>query len=148
MTDLISKFERPKGVEVYTKTVFADEPCFMLVEGNRLNEATTTLCRFQTLRVVRNDSLVTAVVLLGNASDFTADGFQIPGGWIDEAGRGEAVHTVAELQEIAQFLRAEPPRRELEPWDLDSAYKNHVEERIRQQKHQSTSGPFLSIERH
>ena len=148
MSDLITPFKRPKGVEVYTQTVFDDEPCFLLIEGNRLSEDSRELGRYQTMRIVRQDSLVTACVYLGPSSTFQADGFQIPGGWIDDDGRGEAVHTVAELREIADFFRAEPPRRELEPWDLDGAYKNHVDERIRQEKHQSTSGRFLSIERH
>jgi len=148
MPDIVTHFQRPLGIEVYTNAVSADEPCYLLVEVNRLNEATDTLCRFQILKVVRDDSVVTACVPLGPAKDYTADGFTVPGGWIDEDGRGEAVHTVAELQEIAQFLRAEPLHRELEPLDLGGAYKDHVIENIKQQNHQTTSGPHITIERH
>jgi len=147
MADLITPFKQPKGLEVYTQVVFDDEPCFLLVESNRLDEASTTMCRFQILRIVRKDALVTACVCLGPSSGFQADGFNVPGGWIDDDGKGEAVHTVAELQEIAHFLRTEPPRRELEPWDLDAAYKNHVEEKIKIQNHQSTFASHTAIVR-
>ena len=145
--DLLYPFRRPKGVEVYTQTVSDDEPCFLLTEGDRLSEDSKEMGRYQTLRIVRKDSLVTACVYLGPSSKYQADGFQIPGGWIDDDGRGEAVHTVAELREIADYFRSEPPRRELAPWDLDAAYKNHVEERVRAQDHRSTFGSKGSIVR-
>ena len=126
---------------VVVTTVFADEPCFLLAEENRLSRSGKTLCRYQLLKVVREDRLVTAYIYLGPASKFKADQFQMLGGWVDEAGRGEAVHTVAELQAGAEELRSRPPRRELEPLDLRGGFKDHVEERGRRARHLTTSGP-------
>ena len=59
---------------------------------------------------------------------------------VDENGRGEAVHTVEELQAGADELRSRPPHRELEPLDLQGTYRDHIEERIKQDNHLTTSG--------
>lgn len=130
----MTAFQAPKGVATVTTTVFADEPCFYLIEENRLSEDSRTMCRFQLLKVVRDDTLVTAYVNLGPSSNFNADGFNMVGGWIDDSGRGEAVHTVAELQAGADELRSRKPHRELEPWDIGTSFKEHIEERGRRGK--------------
>ena len=130
----------PKAIEVVTNKVFDDEPCFWLSEENRLSKSGKTMCRYQLLKIVRNDRLVTAYIYLGPASKFTADQFNIMGGTIDEKGRGEAVHTVAELRSGADELRALPPRRELAPLPLQNRFRDRVEERVRQDRHQSTFG--------
>ena len=131
----------PKAMEVVTKTVFADEPCFFLGEENRLSRSGKTMVRYQLLKVVRNDRLVTAYVYLGFAKKFQADQFHMLGGWVDETGKGQAFHTVGELQEGADEIRSRPPRRELEPWDIQTAFQNVVEERGRSARHLTTSGP-------
>lgn len=130
----------PKALDAITTKVFADEPCFFLSEENRLSRTGKTMCRYQLLKIVRNDRLVTAYIYLGPSRKFPADQFGMLGGNIDENGRGEAVHTVAELQSGAEELRSRPPRRELEPLRLQSDFRDHVEERVRQGKHQSTFG--------
>ena len=147
VNDEVTTFEMPKGIEVVTSSVYSDEPCFYLGEVIRLSKSGKTLCRYQILKVIRNDRLVTACIYLGPASKFLADEFQLIGGSVDDEGKGWAVHTVAELQEGAEDLRSRPPHRELEPWDLDAAFKNHVEERIKTQNHRSTSGRYVTIER-
>ena len=96
--------------------------------------------RYQLLRVVRGDAVVTAYVYLGLASKFKADQFQMIGGYVDDDGRGHCYHTVAELQEGASRLRGEPPRREQAPSDLRGALLNMVEERGRRRTKQSTFG--------
>lgn len=136
----MAQFRPPKGVTAVTTEVFSDEPCFFLAEENRLSEDSKSMCRYQLLKVVRNDTLVTAYVNLGPADNFEADQFTMLGGTIDENGRGEAVHTVGELQDGAAEIRSRKPRRELEPWDLQSAFQNHVEERSRQATRKSTFG--------
>ena len=98
------------------------------------------MVRYQELGVVRNDRLVTAYIYLGPASKFTGDGFNMLGGIIDENGKGEAVHTVAELRAGADELRALRPRRELVPLPLQNRFRDRVEERVRQDRHQSTFG--------
>ena len=138
--DAVTTFEPPKGVTTVVTAVSADEPCFFLAEENRLSKSGRTMCRYQLLRVVRSDSLVTAYVYLGKASQFAADPFYMQGGWVDDTGRGEAVHTVGELQAGANELRSRKPHRELEPRDLQDGFLRHIEERERRVKHTSTFG--------
>ena len=135
---LTYEFQSPKGVTVITTEVSADEPCFYLAEENRLSRSGKTKVRYQLLKVVRNDRLVTAYVYLGPSASFKADQFNMIGGWVDDTGRGQAVHTVGELQAGADELRSRPPRRELEPLDLQTGFRNQIEERGR--KHKSTFG--------
>jgi len=124
-----------------TTTLTDDEPCFLLTEENRLCESSTVLGRYQMLKIVRSDRLVTAYVYLGRAENFQADQFIIPGGVVDDNGRGQAFCTVAELQDIAQELRSRPPRRVREPWDMQTDWLLQCEERERQARHLTTSGP-------
>ena len=130
----------PRAIEAVTKVVLADEPCFLLAEENRLSRSGKTMVRYQLLKIVRNDRLVTAYIYLGPAKKFHADQFHMLGGVVDENGRGVAVHTVAELQAGAEELRSRPPRRELEPMDLPGLWIDYVDERHRRGKHLTTSG--------
>ena len=139
--------ETPKGVAVVTRAVIDDEPCFSLREENRLSEDSKEMGRYQILRVVRNDRLVTAAIYLGPSSQFTAEPFYLVGGLIDDEGKGEADHTVAELQEMADEIRARPNVQITEGQDLQAGYINHVEERIKQQKHHSTFGSHTQLVR-
>ena len=62
--------------------------------------------RFQIILVIRNDVLTEYRIDLGPSSDFSAPEFRIPGGVIDEiTGRGEILHTVGELKDIAIEMR-------------------------------------------
>jgi hypothetical protein len=131
----------PKAVDAVTTAVFADEPCFFLAEENRLSKSGKTMCRYQLLKVVRNDRLVTAYVYLGPASKFKADQFHMLGGWVDEHGKGVACHTVGELQAGAEELRNRPPRRELEPLPLQDMWREQIDQKARFAKRLTTSGP-------
>jgi len=58
--------------------------------------------RFQIILVIRDDALAEYRIDLGPASEFTTPEFRIPGGVVDEVtGRGEILHTVGELKDIA-----------------------------------------------
>jgi hypothetical protein len=102
--------------------------------------------RFQELRIVRRDALVTAYVDLGPSYMFRADPLFIPGGQVVN-GRGEAWHTVAELREIAEEFRSRPVHREVEPSDLQSAFHEMAEERKRRRTNQSTFGTLGQLVR-
>ena len=134
-------FKVKQSVDTVTRAVVDSEPCFYLGEFNLPSRSGKSRSRFQLLRVVRNDTLVTAYVYLGPAGKFLADQFQMIGGTFTDDGRGQAVHTVAELQEGARELRSRPLRREIEPQDLQGAFRNHIEERGRRARHASTFGP-------
>ena len=73
-----------------------NEPAWLLRETNHLNPAFRSLRRYQRIWVNRNDKLTVFTKDLGPASDFTYPELQIPAEW---------VHTVAELQAIAEQVR-------------------------------------------
>ena len=127
-------------IDATTRVVSPDEPCFYLGEFDLPSRSGKSKSRFQMLRVVRGDRLVRAYVYLGPAKTFKADQFQMIGGVVEEDGKGTAYHTVGELQEGAEELRNQPPRRELEPSDLVSQFKDYSEEKQRLAVHQSTFG--------
>ena len=144
--DIIGFFGAGPGLEVRVRAIFDDEPAYYLGEFIRPSRSGKSKSRYQLLRVVRDDRLVTAWVYLGPAAAFAQDEFQIPGGEVFE-GRGRVWHTVAELREIADELRSRPLRRELEPWDLQAAFQNFAEERGRRRRHQSTFGAGVHLQR-
>lgn len=124
-----------------TRAVSEDEPCYLLAELNLLSASRMRRHRYQVLKVVRGDRLVTAYVDLGLASRHKADEVTIPGGYTDEnTGKGYVFSTVGELREIADRLRSDPVRREIEPSDLQGAYNRSLEEAQRFKSCQSTFG--------
>jgi len=133
-------FQANKALDAITTQVASTEPCFYLGELNLPSRSGKSKSRYQLLRVVRNDALVTAYVYLGPAARFQADQFQMIGGVVDENGKGQAFHTVQELQEGAVELRSRAPYRQMEPTDLQGAWHNQIEEQGRAGKHQSTFG--------
>jgi hypothetical protein len=132
-------FRMTSALDTVTRAVVADEPCYVLAELNLPSQSGKSKSRFQVLRIVRNDRLVTAYVYMGPAHTFKADQLLIPGGQV-ENGKGIAWHTVAELQEIADELRAQPLHRETEPSDMQTAFQNMVEEKKRRGRKQSSFG--------
>ena len=142
-TTFATATEAPKGmkaIEVITSHVTSDEPCFYLAEMNRLSRSGKTMVRYQLLKIVRNDRLVTAYIYLGPSKKFTADQFQMVGGVVDDNGRGFAVHTVAELQDGADELRGRSPRRELEPLPLQNMLREELDQKGRFVKRRSSFG--------
>ena len=121
-------FNVTRGIDVTTRLVCRDEPCFYLGEFILPSKSGKSKSRFQCLRIVRDDRLVTAYVYLGPASKFPADQFQMLGGVIHENGRGEAVHTVAELQDGADELRGRAVRREFAPLPMQELFSRRVEQ--------------------
>jgi len=132
-------FGMASALDTVTRAVVADEPCYVLAELNLPSRSGKSKSRFQILRVVRSDQLVTAYVYMGPSGRFKADQLLIPGGQV-ENGRGTVWHTVAELQEIADELRAKPLYRETEPSDLQTAFHTMAEEKKRRRKKQSSFG--------
>jgi hypothetical protein len=98
-----------------------DEPCFTLAEVNLQSPGSRGWRRYQVVYVVRNDRLAEHQIDLGPAKKFKADQFRIPGGVQDKkTGHVEIVHTVGELQDMADYMRAQTPWRAIEPdvrWD-------------------------------
>jgi len=133
------------GIDEVTRLVSDDEICFSLREVNK-PYSNHGMHRFQELRVVRQDRLVTAYVDLGPSYMFKADPIFIPGGQVVN-GRGEAWHTVAELREIAEEFRGRPVYRPFAPSDLQSAFHNKIEEQKRKHKNQSTFGKLSQLVR-
>ena len=87
--------------------------------------------RFQIILVIRNDALAEYRIDLGPASDFTTPEFRIPGGVVDEStGRGEILHTVGELKDIAtEMHEREAPA--LRPRDIWQEYFDLSEEKAK-----------------
>jgi len=103
---------------IYQGTTYAlkDEPCLGLYELNLKSPDQRSRRRYQILTVIRNDKPAEFRKDLGLAKKIKVDQFRIPGGVRDEAtGRFEVLHTVGELQDIADYLRAKPlfDKREL-----------------------------------
>jgi hypothetical protein len=132
-------FRMTSALDTVTRVVVADEPCYVLAELNLPSRSGKSKSRFQILRVVRDDQLVTAYVYMGPEGKFNSDQIVIPGGQVDK-GKGIAWHTVAELQEIADELRAQPLHREAEPSDMQTAFQNMVEEKKLRSRKQSSFG--------
>jgi hypothetical protein len=101
-----------------TAEVHMDEPAFYLSELVQPSPLGAPR-RFQIILVIRNDAIAEYRVDLGPASEFTTPEFRIPGGVIDEAtGRGEILHTVGELKDIADEMheRAAPVVQTRDIW--------------------------------
>lgn len=84
-----------------------DEPALNLSEVNLQAPDSTGWRRYQIITFVRNDGFAEQWRDLGAATQFKADQFRIPGGVIEES-KVLLLHTVGELEEIAEFLRSQP----------------------------------------
>ncbi len=132
-----------------TETVFDDEPCFCLSELIKHNLTGTAWHRYQIIMVVRNDRLAVFQEDLGPQEIFQRYGgltpeFRIPGGVINnDTGRCEILHTVAELQDIADWLRLAPPKMDVEPTskkDFQQGFYDVLDARYRKHNNQTTFG--------
>ena len=111
-------------------SVDPDEYALGLSETNEMRSDSRGWERVQRITVVRSDRPAVYLKSLGPRDDFTADGFNIPSGVPDEAtGRWVLVHTVAELQELADTIREQDPQSaDIEPRKLDDSYYKAVEQ--------------------
>ena len=132
---------------VGTNVVSLDEPCFGLSEVELQSPGSRGFRRYQIMYVVRGDRLAEMRRDLGPAKKFkSAQQFRVPGGIIDEkTGKGEIVHTVGELIDIADFLRAgRIPEPEVETRDLTTAYHETMDLRRRRASQKRVFGPKKS----
>ena len=123
-----------------TLEVSYDEPAFNLSELIQPAPVGPPR-RFQIILVIRNDALAEYRIDLGPESDFIAPEFRIPGGIVDEStGRGEILHTVGELKDIAIEMRARGvptlPRR-----DIWQEFYDHQEEQEKSATGHTVFGP-------
>lgn len=116
-----------------TGLIFKDEKAFWLSEGWRGER------RIQILHVLRGDKIAVHEEDLGLQSECKADKFQIPSFW---------EYSVAELQDIADFLRdGKPMSNPEEQRDLASLWLEELDEKRAQMAHRSVYGPALAIAR-
>lgn len=93
-------------LEEATFTISPDEHAWSLKELNLPTPDSKGRRRFQMIEVVRGDKLVTWASDMGDAKSFDVDQIHIMGGFVDERGKGHCYHSVAELQEMADDMRA------------------------------------------
>ena len=131
-------------LESVTVTVRLDEPAFSLREENRLSPDFKSMRRYQVIRVVRGDRLVSWIRDLGEASEFDALQFAIPGGTVDEEtgigrhfdeGYADKIHTVGKLMEMADKMREDKPEETERP---DWLRLYHEEKERRKHLHRTT----------
>jgi len=92
-----------------THYILPDEPCYGLYELNFQSPGNKGFHRYQIILVIRGDRLAEYRQDMGLAKKYKGDQVRIPGGVKDETtGRITIVHTVAELQELAEYIRAMP----------------------------------------
>jgi hypothetical protein len=90
-----------------TNWVNFNEPCYGLYELNYQSPGNKGFHRYQIVLVVRNDQITEYRKDLGKASKFKGvDQIRIPGGIRQANGKIIIVHTVGELMDIADDLRA------------------------------------------
>ena len=133
-----------------TNLVKMDEPCWSLKEIISPAADSKSVRRWQCISVVRNDRIAELRRDLGEAKLFQVSEFVIPGGVVDpDTGRGELLHTVGELIDIADYLREGPytPPEKPEPYDLIGAYHDLSDRHQREQKRQTTIGTGGWIQR-
>ena len=136
----VAHFRVTSALDAITLAVHKDELCYVLAEDNLMSQSGQRN-RYQILRVVRSDRLSTAYVCMGPTSAFPMD--QKPiflyGGWVTN-GKGKAWHTVGELMEQADELRAKRFQSDLEPTDIWGNFLKQAEEQQRRKTNISTFG--------
>lgn len=130
-----------------TLAVRMNEPCAELREVNLKTPDQKSFHRYQIIKVVRDDKLVEFTHDLGDAREHTADQFRIPGGFVDEAGKGHIFHNVAELVDGAEYLRNRTPDEmpfvlpDKPMIDFENAYHDEADRRRRLASGRKTYGP-------
>ncbi len=133
-----------------TNTVSLDEPCWSLKEVLGPAPDYKSLRRWQIIKVIRNDRIAEYRRDLGPAETFKVGEIAIPGGVVDLAtGRGELLHTVGELLDIAEYYRRGdlPDPEHPDPSDLIGAYYDLPDQAERERKRLSVMGPQVRVQR-
>lgn len=138
------------GLVLTTQVVSMDEPCLGLSEVELQSPGSQGFHRYQVLAVVRGGRISNYMRDLGPAQKFVGvHQFRVPGGILNNlTGRMEIVHTVGELYDIADYLRAgysHPP--EFRPSDLYQDLLLQEEEKARCVKRASTFSRPVKIQR-
>lgn len=137
--------------EIVTVAVSMDEPCMGLAELNIQSPGSKGFHRYRTVYVIRADRLATFMEDLGPIELWPGiTEFRLPGGVVNSStGRFEVVHTVGELYDIANHLRAggcQMPE-EIQPRNLWAGAISQAEEKQRVLKRASTFASGVVIQR-
>lgn len=131
-----------------TTAASMDEPCLLLKEEHLQAPDSKGWRRVQTLVVMRGDAPAELRRDLGPAAAFHGvQQFRIPGGAFD-GGKFYIEHTVGELVDIADTLRAgaiRPP--DVAPSDLIGGYHDHMEQKALARLRRSSFGAHQRTER-
>jgi hypothetical protein len=129
----------PPTLETATLTINRDEPAYSLRELNEPALDGKSVRRWQIIRVVRRDALVTWQSDLGEARQFDALQFIIPGGTVED-GKPRVWETVGSLQDMAAQLREDKPPDWGPRPDWHTLYHEEKERRKRPHKRVFTKG--------
>ena len=122
--------------------VSPDEPCLRLSELYQLDENNSKLRRYQVTYVIRYDKPAKHMLDMGPYESFTTSEFHLPGAVKDErTGSVTIVHTVGELQDIANALRDQQQEETAPRRDIWQDYFNQLDQQKRLMSGHSTFGP-------
>ena len=122
--------------------VSPDEPCLRLSELYQLDENNSKLRRYQVTYVIRYDKPAKHMLDMGPYESFTTSEFHLPGAVKDErTGNVTIVHTVGELQDIANALRDQQQEETAPRRDIWQDYFNQLDQQKRLMSGHSTFGP-------
>jgi len=99
---------RDTKIIIGTGFLMMDEPCLGLYEMVMQSPGSRGLHRYQIFKVIRKDKQAEYQLDLGSNDNWEGiEQFRIPGGVVDEVtGKGEILHTVGGLIDIANWLRS------------------------------------------
>ena len=135
-----------------TNAVSMDEPCWALREKIAQSPGNRGWRRYQLIAVMRPgfDEPVYFQRDLGRANKFKVSEFVIPGGVRDSNGRIEILHTVGELFDMAEYLRAGirgVPDEPEQPSDLIQGYYDLPDKRRLERRKRSMSSRLVWVQR-
>ena len=122
--------------------VSLDEPCLRLSELYQLDGNNSNLRRYQVIYVIRYDQPAKHMLDMGPYESFTAPEFHLPGAVKDDqTGRVTIVHTVGELQDVANALRDQPQEQVKPRRDIWQEYFTQLDHQEKLMTGLSTFGP-------
>ena len=122
--------------------VSPDEPCLRLSELYQLDENNSNLRRYQMIYVIRYDQPAKHMLDMGPYESFTAPEFHLPGAVKDDQpDRVTIVHTVGELQDVANALRDQPQEQVQPRRDIWQEYFTQLDHQEKLMTGLSTFGP-------
>ena len=122
--------------------VSPDEPCLRLSELYQLDENNSNLRRYQMIYVIRYDQPAKHMLDMGPYESFTAPECHLPGAVKDDqTGRVTIVHTVGELQDVANALRDQPQEQVQPRRDIWQEYFTQLDHQEKLMTGLSTFGP-------